>query len=149
MNGKVRKDIVKKRIVYVMEDLMYFRKFNALHGYIVEHYNEGVDDCRPIRLHYSIVKELIEVLKNVKNVLNKALVLETADGVMYDDDTISLASEIMPPSLGFFFGSHTIDEYYARNVDLALKGFEEYIRIEEENHDKGMWMSEIEYVASW
>ena len=34
--GKVRKDIKSKRISYIVEEVMYWRKANAIHSWFVE-----------------------------------------------------------------------------------------------------------------
>ena len=36
---------------YIVKEIAYWRKFNALHGFIVEQFNNGKDDCSPIPLN--------------------------------------------------------------------------------------------------
>ena len=44
--GKVRKDIKPERICYITEQIAYWRKFNALHGWFVNECASGVDECQ-------------------------------------------------------------------------------------------------------
>ena len=40
--GKVRKDIKPERICYITEQIAYWRKFNALHGWFIENCGGGL-----------------------------------------------------------------------------------------------------------
>lgn len=83
-----------------LEDVAYWRKFNALHNWFVNFVQGGVDECQ-----YSLVTKkamehllgLLEVTLNSKN------------------------SKNLPPASGFFFGSTEVDEYYWNDVECALE----------------------------
>ena len=83
----------------------YFRKFNALHSYIVKNYADGVDECQDIWLTKKGIEKLLEVLKQVS-------------------EDHSKAPELLPTQSGFFFGSTEYDEYYFADVEEAIKLFE-------------------------
>ena len=42
--GKSRKDIKPKRISHIIEEMIYWRKANAIHNWFVENCQEGVDE---------------------------------------------------------------------------------------------------------
>jgi hypothetical protein len=82
----------------------YWRKFNALHSWIVEKLADGKDKCQPIKLTVSNVEELI-------NICEKLL----------KDRNVELAKELLPTKDGDFFGSLEYDEWYFHDV---LKTYE-------------------------
>ena len=71
----------------------YWRKANAIHGWFVKHVQNGVDECLE---HYVSREQLLE--------LQKACV-----EVIANPDK---ASELLPVTEGFFFGSYAYDEWY-------------------------------------
>lgn len=107
----------------------YWRKFNALHGFIVEHYADGEDNCRKIYLSKDDIKEILNTLKEVKANPNSAM-------------------DIMPPTSGFFFGSKDIDEWFIKDVEYSVELFEDVLEMLEKN-DKRNNYYEIYYQASW
>jgi hypothetical protein len=60
----------------------YWRKHPDLHGYIVQEFNNGVDDCQPIDLDADCIKKIITAIN---------------EGVL-------------PHTVGFFFGKSFGDE---------------------------------------
>jgi len=103
----------------------YWRKFNALHNYIVEHFADGNDDCRPVYIGYNE----LELLRNVcKDVL----------------DNHDLASELLPTQDGFFFGSTEYDEWYFENLEYSLDLFNKLLEFCNKNPS-----TDIYYKASW
>lgn len=86
-----------ERVAYVVEEVGYWRKANAIHAWFVDHCQGGEDDCREAPVSREQLRELL------------ALVTE------------AMESQVAPPELqprgGFFFGSTEIDaDYWA---DLA------------------------------
>lgn len=100
----------------------YWRKFNALHNYIVENFANGVDDCREIYLSTEDIEKVLNNLKKAKDNKNKA-------------------SELLPTKSGFFFGSTQYDEWYWEDVEYSIRLFEEVLKL-----PKGF---AIYYEASW
>ena len=78
-------DIKPERVCYILEDVGYWRKFNALHNWIVIHCADGVDECQDIYVDTDKLEELVSILGKVKN----------------NND---LAEELLPTAEGFFFG---------------------------------------------
>lgn len=77
----------------------YFRKFNALHSYIVEKFANGTDDCNPV---YLAKDDILQILSD----LNWAKKGKTSK---------------LPTKTGFFFGSTEYD------VDEAINLFEKIL----------------------
>jgi len=150
--GKVRKDINAKKISNIVEDVAYWRKFNALHNWFVEHCADGVDDCKQMYVDRSKIEELVDTLRKVKVSLDKSgkkvVQVETGwrngekefgDMEVYADTKV--ADELFPTASGFFFGGTEYDKYYYDELVETLKTFEDLLS-EDGNAD-------YYYQASW
>lgn len=104
----------------------YFRKFNALHSYIVKTFANGIDNCQDIILY----KEDIEQIKKV------------LDDVL-EANTEEKAKEILPTQSGFFFGGTDYDEYYFEDVKDAADLMQSFL----DNFDFENY--QLVYQASW
>jgi len=122
--GKKKLDHIKPdRVCSVVEEVMYWRKFNALHKWFVDNVQEGVDDCKESFVDESDLKMLLETLTYVYE--NK--------------DT---AETILPTAQGFFFGSDDIDEYYWEEVKSTIIQLKDLL--EEDNKGASFY-----YRSSW
>ena len=122
--GKKKLDHIKPdRVCSVVEEVMYWRKFNALHKWFVDNVQEGVDDCKECFVDESDLKMLLETLTYVYE--NK--------------DT---AETILPTAQGFFFGSDDIDEYYWEEVKSTIIQLKDLL--EEDNKGASFY-----YRSSW
>lgn len=83
---------------YVVLELMYWRKANAIHKWFVDNVQGGKDDCKE---HLVSIEDLKQLLSVVNSVLQ---------------DT-SLAEQLLPPVGGFFFGSTSVDEWYWKDLE--------------------------------
>lgn len=92
----------KSCTVETLYKIGYFRKFNALHQYIVDHFADGVDDCREIQLSKEDIEQTLMALYRAKNG----------------------QTEYLPTQSGFFFGSTEYDKWYFNDVDNAITLFE-------------------------
>ena len=99
----------------------YFRKFNALHAYIVNNLADGRDECQEIY----ITKD------NLYTLLGK----------LYKNN--ELAESELPTASGFFFGGTEYDEWYFSDVKDALEMCELFLT--SIDFDK----YELVYHASW
>ena len=122
-----REDIKPYRIAYIVEQIGYWRKFNALHGWFVENCGGGVDECQQIEVSAHDLRVLLETLREVKRAIEDK-----------DSKTIGI---LLPPVGGFFFGSTEIDEYYKERVNETIAIIEEAV-----NEGEG---EEFYYQASW
>ena len=122
--GKKFDGIQTKRISYIEEEVMYWRKFNALHAWFVRECQDGVDDCRDAYVDDDKLKDLLHILKQI-------------------DANHSLADELLPTQQGFFFGSYTYDEWYYKDVKDTIKV------LEKEFDDNGNLSGSYYYHSSW
>jgi hypothetical protein len=79
------------RITEIIEEVGYWRKANAIHGWFVENVQGGEDDCRAYEVELSQLLELKAIILKIQNAKGKK--------------RESLAMELLPPCDGFFFGS--------------------------------------------
>jgi hypothetical protein len=79
----------------------YWRKANQIHNWIVKNVQDDVDNCG----EYYFSEEKRQELK------------EACEKVIED---VSLASELLPTSSGFFFGSTDYDEYYLEELQATV-----------------------------
>ena len=128
--GVLRTDIKPNRICYITEQVAYWRKFNALHGWFINNCGGGVDDCQDISVDEEKLKELLETLKEVSSNFTKA-------------------DELLPPTQGFFFGSDEVDEYYKEEVNSTIKIIEDLLEENEQSKEYGLYSGDFEYRASW
>lgn len=124
--NKVPINIDKSKVSSITTEFLYWRKFNALHAYIVDNYANGVDDCRPIYLSINDLEDICEILSTIIN-------------------DRSRAEELLPTSTGFFFGSEEYDDYYYSQVEGTYNNLKKEITLKENNN------ASIDYVyeASW
>ena len=101
----------------------YFRKFNALHSYIVKTFANGVDECQEIYLSKKDLNKLLDALKSVSK---------------------DNASQVLPTQTGFFFGSQNYDEYYFEDVKEAIELITKMLEVMNSNNK---WSAC--YEASW
>jgi hypothetical protein len=67
--GEINKDIQPERITYIIENIAYWRKANAIHKWFVDNIQDGVDDCKEYYININDIKKLIDVCKQVKESL--------------------------------------------------------------------------------
>lgn len=90
------------------EQVIYWRKANAVHGWFVSNAQGGVDNCA----RYSVSREKLEELMNCcKAVL----------------DDMSKAEELLPTVSGFFFGDTSYGEDYAFDLKYTVEKIEKVL----------------------
>jgi hypothetical protein len=122
LNDQTRLDIKPERVTYVDEEVMYWRKVNAVHAWFVENVQDGIDECQESRVTIEQLDELATICEKVIRDKNP---------------------ELLPASSGFFFGSTNYDEYYYQEVEETAKVLREEIRNNQEEYP------EYFYQASW
>ena len=103
----------------------YWRKANAIHKWMVDNVQGGVDDCG----EYHVPPQKLEML------------LSICKDVMENPDK---ATQILPPSEGFFFGSVDIDDRYFSSVKYTIERLEKIVG---SKSNKGF--GDIYYRSSW
>ena len=100
----------------------YWRKANQIHKWFVDNVQGGTDDCG----NYRVAREqLIELRDLCQKVL----------------DFRHLATDLLPPSSGFFFGSDKIDDYYWQDLEQTVQILNDALELPE------TW--DFEYHSSW
>jgi len=150
--GEVREDIKPERVSYIIEEIGYWRKFNALHGFIVSNFAEQ-DDCKPIYLDISNLEEIRKVLGEVLAILEKSKKIPKVENVSSDRvieeiiyDCKNEIEAIFPPTEGFFFGSQEINNWFKDNVEYSIDVIENALKEYEEHPKVSM---DFYYQASW
>lgn len=118
-------NIATERVCYIVEEVGYWRKANAIHRWFVDNTQGGED-----RNGASWVDEdqLIELKELCQMVL--------ADH--------SKAEDLLPTGSGFFFGSTDYDEYYYQSLESTIKIID--VALVGNNSSASV---EYEYVSSW
>lgn len=118
--------IKPERITYIIEEVAYWRKFNALHKWFVDNVQDGIDNCGEYSITVEQLKELLIILERIKND-NK------------------LAEELLPSQGGFFFGSTDYDEWYFKDVEETYNTISSILKEEAVNEYSGYYY----YQSSW
>jgi hypothetical protein len=134
--GGLKCNIKPERISYIIEQVGYWRKFNALHGYIVDTFASGEDNCQHISLEEDDLIQILDTLKQAKYILDS----DASDEVKSDK-----LSDVFPTADGFFFGSTFYADYYAECVDITIILLSDLIdECEDDNYSYSFY-----YQASW
>ena len=124
VGGSFNQDIDKEDgfpVDSVKLELGYWRKHRKLHGYIVNTFAEGKDECQKIDLG---VDELRKI----------ATALRTND---------------LPNTEGFFFGNEEIDDEEKERSEEYAKQIEEAIKWLDKGESPYFWKRSVYYRASW
>ncbi|NDB83091.1 MAG: hypothetical protein EB127_10190 [Alphaproteobacteria bacterium] len=102
--------IQSQRVTYVVEEIGYWRKANAIHKWFVDNVQKGKDDCGEYYVSSEDLKKLhdicLQVLENPK------------DG-----------NHLLPTVNGFFFGSTEYDDYYLDDVRHTVEVCAEALKL--------------------
>jgi hypothetical protein len=147
--GEIREDIKPERISYIIEEVGFWRKFNALHGWFVNECGGGKDECQVIHVDTYDLKKLLELLNEVSTLLKNSKkvvkVLQDWKGNDYNVEVYENEDEIenlIPPTPGSFFGSTQVDEWFKKDVEETITLLEDLLS--EDNYDCSYY-----YQASW
>ena len=147
---KVLSDGIEKRnfkSIIAKYKIGYWRKFNALHGFIIKNYAKGEDDGHDVWLSERAVNEILDVCEKVLADLNTCPYVEKKIQTMFDGEVTikeydsEVARELLPTCSGFFFGVLEYDEYYKLDLEYTIKLLKQVKEIQDEY--------EIYYSASW
>lgn len=138
---------------YVIFQVGYWRKANAIHQWFVENVQKGKDDCGT----YDVSKEqLTELKKLCEQVIEKTKLKEgmIQNGATFKDgkevpcmekgkyiENPKIAKELLPTTSGFFFGSTDYDEWYIDDLKNTVKIIDHCLKLSKD------W--DIEYHSSW
>lgn len=128
-SGKLK--VKPERLQYVIEEVGYWRKANAIHQWFVTNVQDGKDDCKEYDVSREQLEELLEVVnkvlastKLVKGKVHNGTVHSNGKTrELYEDGKIvkdaSVAEELLPAQSGFFFGSTDYDQYYIQDLEYT------------------------------
>lgn len=145
--------IKPERICYIVEDVGYWRKANAVHQWFVDNVQDGADDCKEYFVSRGQLKDLLKLCKEVLKiaVLKKGKVqtgVQSQGGVstpiMEEGALIVNAEEVaelLPTTEGFFFGSTDYDNYYLEDIKRTVEIIEEALAANDR--------ADFYYSASW
>jgi hypothetical protein len=106
--------IKPERVKYIIEEVAYWRKANAIHDWFVKNCQDGVDECQEAYVPREKLEELLGVITEI---------LDAPEGEARD----YLASQKLPPAAGFFFGSTEIDNWYYEDLEFTKKTLTEIL----------------------
>jgi hypothetical protein len=112
----------------------YWRKANSIHGYFVDNFAGGVDECQRISVSIDQLKELRDKCDSV--------LLAPANSV---EDVVE-ENGLLPRS-GFFFGSYGIDQWYMEDMKNTVKQIDKILS--SIPADANPWDYSFYYQASW
>lgn len=150
--GVTYPNINPKKVTYVEEEVMYWRKANHIHNWFVVNTQDGEDNCQTSYVSREQIEELVDTLRQVKFSLEnspktKRQVVagysngnEVHEEIEVYGDT-SVAEELLPTASGFFFGGVEYGEYYLETINETLEVLEK--ELEDVNN------TEFYYHASW
>ena len=94
------------------QEYHYWRKFNALHGFIVREFADGVDECQVIEIgNKDGVNKILDALKTTLKQI--------------EDGEKDIENLKMPPTAGFFFGSTEISDWFKDDLKESIPVFQE------------------------
>lgn len=117
------------KLTSISEEVMYWRKANAIHKWFVDNVQDGDDDCGVYEVSLDQIQELrylcIEVLQDRTK-----------------------AGKLLPCIEGFFYGGTEYDEYYFEDLENTAKVIEKIVNdaIKAKQQKHSMY---LEYRSSW
>lgn len=130
-NGVAVAHIKPERIKYVIEEVAYWRKANAIHNWFVKNCQGGVDECQESEVSRENLQDLLDII-------NEILALPAGEG------RDKLAGEKLPSVAGFFFGDTEIGDYYYEDLEFTQEVLTEILAEPESDTFDGFI-----YQSSW
>lgn len=140
--GKTIPHIKKERISYIEEEVMYWRKANAIHKWFVDQVQDGEDNCGTYYVSTETLEELRTICEKTLEVINKSNIkfAEVHTGCDQNGNTYATIptydcedelGDLLMPQSGFFFGSTEIDEYYKETIQETLNFLNEELKTDD------------------
>lgn len=123
-----------ERITEIVEQVMYWRKANAIHAWFVRDAQDGLDNCQESEV---ALEQLVELRDLCQTLLAE-----------YDADPVAAtasAQRLLPTQSGFFFGDTSYDEYYWADLRDTARSLTDLFA---ETTDPD-WGVTYTYQASW
>lgn len=128
--GAPHDKIKPKNIKYVVEEIGYWRKANAIHRWFVDNVQNGVDNCEDYRVKIDQLEDLLKTCKEVKKNIEKG-------------------EDLLPTQGGFFFGGTEYDSDYIHDIDNTIAIIEDLYVTDSEGNTRLDDGDGIYYSSSW
>ena len=102
------------------EEVGYWRKANAIHGWFVRNVQNNVDDCGD----YTVTKDQLRNL------------LMACELVLHDP---VMSSTYLPTTSGFFFGNVEYDQWYLNSLESTIEIIKPLIDDQDEYYYSSSW----------
>lgn len=112
----------RAKVKEVNAEIGYWRKANAIHKWFVDNVQNGEDNCEKYYVDKDKLKELRDICQRVL-------------------DFKHLATDLLPTTSGFFFGSTEYDEYYYSDIELTINIIDNAMKL------PNTW--DLYYQSSW
>lgn len=126
--GEVRTDIKPERVSYIIEQVAYWRKANAIHRWFVHNVQDGKDECQESHVPVEKLAELVALCKQVLSAIKEP----------------GRAALLLPTQGGFFFGNTSYGDDYVEDLKDTIRQLEPLLS--ESSDDYG---SDFYYRSSW
>ena len=149
-NGKDHPYIDLDKITYIEEEVVYWRKANAIHKWFVDNVQDGTDDCRRAYVDIDDLKKLYYL----------CIQMQEYYAEHGDEGLAEYASECLPTEEGFFFGNTDYEDaeegvnYYMDTINYTVKKLKPLLDLHDKiikARDKGerIPFPDYEYRSSW
>lgn len=171
LGGKLRKDVKPERISEITEQVMYWRKANAIHKWFVDNVQGGMDDCKE---YYVERDQLMELRDLCQKVVDSTSLVDgdVVESYGYEQDGVdaetgqkkwkkvpnlvkgkvmadpSVAMDLLPTQSGFFFGHTEYDEWYYSDIKRTAEELTALLD-EPQQTDKYGGTASYYYQSSW
>lgn len=134
------KNVKSKRVSEITEEVMYWRKANAIHSWFVKNVQDNNDDCGDYYVSKEQLQELLDTINKVlessslipgKVVNGQKMTEKGWEDIIVDGKTVandSVAKKLLPTSEGFFFGGTNYDQYYWEDLVRTSKELSELLK---------------------
>lgn len=141
MDGERDKTVGRSTHYFVRTGVCYWRKFNALHKYFDDHFNNHDDDnCVDMFLDIDDIRKLLMTLKDLRKQIK-----QDEDGNVINKE---VCEEVLPTQAGFFFGDTAYDKYYVMDIDDTIEKLANVIDDHAKLVEAGVDEYDIQYLYS-
>ena len=143
-----------KKVSYITEEAIYWRKSNQIHKWFVDNVQDGNDDCGKYYVSTENLTSLMETIEKLFSEVNPYINLSEIDFEKIEDedfdkkvnehkeDIENICSKYLPSQSGCFFGGTSYNYYYFYDLDYTKEELNKLLK--EENKHCSFY-----YTSSW